>query len=318
MAGTLFQDNLSPYLTAVEQGSTPATPGAGNQKLFIRSSDHLLCYVNSSGTVTAVGSGFANPMTTKGDIIIGDTGGSPIRKAVGSDTQVLTADSASTGGIKWAAAGGGVTPLGAGSIVNTKTYATCSSGVSISLGFTPTNGNILLGYVTTNTGTAIAITTTNVTWTLAARSAYFSGNQQICDIWLGVVAGSPGNTATITFTGASAQGAAFEEFSGLSTIDSAEAWLNRTSTTSFQEQYHTFPWPTPGGRVVCVFGNSQGNAIAVPTGWTRNIAAGSYGGTASASILTIDASASATYARTINVAPVANDVHLGVFVHLIP
>lgn len=37
-------------------------------------------------------SGFANPMTTAGDIILGDTGGSPIRKAKGSDSQVLTID----------------------------------------------------------------------------------------------------------------------------------------------------------------------------------------------------------------------------------
>jgi len=56
MAGTLFENNLSPYLTVVEQGSTPANPSAGNQKLFVRTSDHVLCYVNSSGTVTPVGS----------------------------------------------------------------------------------------------------------------------------------------------------------------------------------------------------------------------------------------------------------------------
>ncbi len=53
----LIQDALSPYYTAVEQGSTPANPASGNQKLFIRTSDHVLCYVNSSGTVTPVGGG---------------------------------------------------------------------------------------------------------------------------------------------------------------------------------------------------------------------------------------------------------------------
>ncbi len=57
---TKFEDNLSPYLTEVEQGSTPANPASGNQKLFIRTSDHLLCYVNSSGTVTPVSSGLAD------------------------------------------------------------------------------------------------------------------------------------------------------------------------------------------------------------------------------------------------------------------
>jgi hypothetical protein len=52
-----FEDNLSPYLTVVEQGSTPANPAAGDQKLFVKTSDHLLYFVNSAGTVTAVGSG---------------------------------------------------------------------------------------------------------------------------------------------------------------------------------------------------------------------------------------------------------------------
>lgn len=46
----LFENNLSPYLTAVE-GTTPASPAAGQQRLFVRSSDHVLCMVNSSGTV---------------------------------------------------------------------------------------------------------------------------------------------------------------------------------------------------------------------------------------------------------------------------
>ncbi len=57
---TKFEDNLSPYLTAVEQAGAPANPSAGNQKLFIRTSDHLLCRVNSAGTVVPIGSGIAD------------------------------------------------------------------------------------------------------------------------------------------------------------------------------------------------------------------------------------------------------------------
>jgi hypothetical protein len=51
--------------------------------------------------------GFANPMTTKGDIIAGGTGGAAARVGVGTDGQVLTADAASANGVKWAAPGGG-------------------------------------------------------------------------------------------------------------------------------------------------------------------------------------------------------------------
>lgn len=107
---TKFEDNLSPYLTAVEQGSTPATPGSGNQKLFIRTSDHLLCYVNSSGTVTTVGGGMTNPMTTKGDVILGDTGGTPTRLGAGTSGYVLTSAGAAAFPT-WSAAAGGSTEL---------------------------------------------------------------------------------------------------------------------------------------------------------------------------------------------------------------
>lgn len=89
----LFENNLSPYLTNVE-GTTPASPAAGQQRLFVRSSDHLLCMVNSSGVVTVVGSGLANPMTTKGDVILGDTGGTPTRLGAGTAGQVLTSNGA--------------------------------------------------------------------------------------------------------------------------------------------------------------------------------------------------------------------------------
>lgn len=48
-----------------------------------------------------------SPITTKGDLIIGDNSGNSSRLAVGTDTHVLTADSTVAGGIKWAAASGG-------------------------------------------------------------------------------------------------------------------------------------------------------------------------------------------------------------------
>jgi hypothetical protein len=87
----LFEDNLSPYLTAVEQASTPATPSAGAQKLFIRTSDHTLCYVNSSGAVTqvGVGTGMTNPLTTTGDMIYSSSGTTPARLAIGTSAQAL-------------------------------------------------------------------------------------------------------------------------------------------------------------------------------------------------------------------------------------
>lgn len=51
---TTIADDNTPNKLLVEQGSTPSTPAAGKQRLFIRTSDHKLCRVDPSGTVTVI------------------------------------------------------------------------------------------------------------------------------------------------------------------------------------------------------------------------------------------------------------------------
>lgn len=79
-------DNPYPSLLVVE-GSAPASPPAGDQRLFIDSADHKLKRVNSSGTVTTVEGG-------------GSSSGGVVAKAVGR----FTAGAVSFTSTTWASA----------------------------------------------------------------------------------------------------------------------------------------------------------------------------------------------------------------------
>lgn len=93
--------------------------------------------INKGGTGQTTASAAFNalsPTTTKGDIIV-DDGTDPLRLAVGSNNQVLTADSAQATGVKWA------TPTGLANVkvVNTTRSSGSSSGTQTisGVGFTP-------------------------------------------------------------------------------------------------------------------------------------------------------------------------------------
>jgi hypothetical protein len=60
-------------------------------------------YVNPPGSSR----GMTNPMTTKGDVIVGAASETPARLGVGADGYVLTARSSATDGVDWEAASGG-------------------------------------------------------------------------------------------------------------------------------------------------------------------------------------------------------------------
>lgn len=102
----LFSDNPSPSLLFAETVD-PANPAAGHQRLFV-DTDHILKLRDSAGTVTALGAGFSNPMTTAGDLIVGGASGAPGRLAAGSTSgHVLTSNGSGVAPSYQAAAGGG-------------------------------------------------------------------------------------------------------------------------------------------------------------------------------------------------------------------
>lgn len=69
------------------------------------STNQVLTYDGANVVWQTPASGFADPTTTKGDLIV--HGASTTRLAVGADTYVLTADSSTPEGVKWAAQSAG-------------------------------------------------------------------------------------------------------------------------------------------------------------------------------------------------------------------
>jgi hypothetical protein len=84
----LFENNLSPYLTIVE-ATEPAAPAAGQQRVYIDSTTHLLKRTDSSGGDVTI-EGLTNPMSAVGDTIQGTVAGAPARLAAPLAGKVLT------------------------------------------------------------------------------------------------------------------------------------------------------------------------------------------------------------------------------------
>lgn len=92
-AANAFTGRNSFTISDYVQQATPAAPAAGKLSLYANN-DGSLHYINSAGTdaALATGAGFANPMTTEDDVIVGGASGAPARLAKGADSQVLGVD----------------------------------------------------------------------------------------------------------------------------------------------------------------------------------------------------------------------------------
>lgn len=131
----------------------------------------------TEGQMANLGSGFNNPMTAAGDLIMGGYLGAPTRLAIGTAGYVLTAES---GSVSWQPASGG-SSSGVSSF-NTRTGAVVLNGtdVTTALGYTPystaggpISGNVSIGGTLTVTGVT-DLSSLNVT-----TNATVSGNVSV-------------------------------------------------------------------------------------------------------------------------------------------
>lgn len=124
---TVFIQNLGAGACTVTAGTaTVATAGS----LILPQNDAGILYFTATGAsifYDYIQAGAVSPLTTKGDLYTFST--SDARLGVGTNTHVLTADSAEATGLKWAApapaSGGGMTSLASGAL------AAAATGVDI-------------------------------------------------------------------------------------------------------------------------------------------------------------------------------------------
>jgi hypothetical protein len=93
------------------EAAAPGTPASGKAVIYVKT-DGKLYLKDDAGTETDLTSGGGGDITSdtawaaKGDLIIATANDTAQVLSVGSNDQVLTADSAEATGVKWAAAGG--------------------------------------------------------------------------------------------------------------------------------------------------------------------------------------------------------------------
>jgi len=138
------------------------------------------------------------PTTTKGDLIVSN-GTANVRQAVGTDTYVLTADSTTATGVKWAAGGGGGSiTISNDTTTTTNLYPTFAAATSGSMStiytsdanylYKPSTGELTSPQVVASNGIFVNSQTVSANYTIAAGNSGMSA---------GIITVSSGVTVTL-------------------------------------------------------------------------------------------------------------------------
>jgi hypothetical protein len=154
----LMQQSVMVFATAAAR--TTALPSPSEGMITYRSDDNVIEYYDGAAWQPILDQ---DVIAAKGDLIVGTGDDTVSRLAVGSNTQVLTADSTTATGLKWAAAAGKiinvVTTAKSDTFTTTSDTLTDITGLSVSITPTAASSTILIiatisgmGTVATNTG----------------------------------------------------------------------------------------------------------------------------------------------------------------------
>lgn len=163
---TLFIQNIGAGVCTVTAGTATVNKYSAGSLALAQYQGGTLYFVSASSAVFFADAGFTSPLTTKGDLFTWDTGNA--RLAVGTNGQILTADSTAGTGLKWADASAGMT------LLSTTTLTGSSTSISVS----PSGYNYLHieAYgITANANYELQMTINN--YTSATHQAVYAQNR---------------------------------------------------------------------------------------------------------------------------------------------
>jgi len=157
------------FANATARDAAVTSPQEGNA-CYLKDTDVIQVYTGSAWAAQSASNPIsANIVDAKGDLIAGTAADTVARLAVGANNTVLTADSSTATGLKWAAAAGGGKVL---QVVNA-TYSTITSTTSTSFVDTDLTASIT---PTLNTSKILI---------LVNQVIYIENNNTTNDVWAG-------------------------------------------------------------------------------------------------------------------------------------